>query len=721
MSRTNMHSVMLIVLAAVCLAFATGVAPHAQSKAELALKAAIDKEVVDGDLKAAIDLYRKIAQGSDRAVAARALVRMGQCYEKLGSREAQKAYEQVLKDYADQPEAAGIAQARLAALRRAAAEPHEPTIRARRLLSGHYPSEVEISGAPTPDGRSLVHIDSTLRNLAVRDLQTGASRLITNRSSENGYVAQSAIVSPDGRRIAYAWQWHASPQHPTATMELRIVGTDGSGDRLLREERRIWPGSWSSDGRLVAVTIPLGEERGTEIACISVADGSKASLGTFPSAGKPSFSPDDRFVAVQFRVDDRSQPDISLLPAEGGSTLPLVVHPADDKLVGWIPGTTDLLFTSDRSGNRDLWAIRVSKDGRGGAPRPVRRGVGEMAPMGFTRDGSLVYSIYTLQYNIFIAPFDEASGQVRVSEAKPLGGRGSNMTPSWSPDGRYLAFARRRPSPPGRGFGGKGYEEIVHVLDTQTGEERALAEPIAPATIPPPTWFPDGRSLLVLGMPQTDGATSADRVPSAAYRIDLVTGAATRLFDFPPDRNWWFGKDLVASPDGEGVIYASDGRLVLRHLESVREEQLYRHPDLATGILSLTPDGSELVFGIADSAVAGQQPRIWLQQGGRLLIMPSRGGDAREIVKFGEPCQVTDVAWTSDGQSLLFFQRDEKGRAVMRVPRKGGKAERLWETQERMLGLSPSPDGRRVAYFTQENEAEIWVMENIKEVLARGR
>jgi hypothetical protein len=38
-----------------------------------------------------------------------------------------------------------------------------------------------------------------------------------------------------------------------------------------------------------------------------------------------------------------------------------------------------------------------------------------------------------------------------------------------------------------------------------------------------------------------------------------------------------------------------------------------------------------------------------------------------------------------------------------------------------MPGFSPSPDGRRVAYFTQENEAEIWVLENIKEALARAR
>ena len=70
--------------------------------------------------------------------------------------------------------------------------------------------------------------------------------------------------------------------------------------------------------------------------------------------------------------------------------------------------------------------------------------------------------------------------------------------------------------------------EIVCVLNTKTGKERTLVEDIAPATVPPPTWFPDGRSLLVLGIPQS-AKRSADKVPSTVYRVDLSTGAVTRL------------------------------------------------------------------------------------------------------------------------------------------------------------------------------------------------
>ena len=246
-----------------------------------------------------------------------------------------------------------------------------------------------------------------------------------------------------------------------------------------------------------------------------------------------------------------------------------------------------------------------------------------------------------------------------------------------------------------------------------------MAEHIAPATAGP-TWFPDGRSLLVLGMPQTE--MNPGKVPSVAYRVDLASGAPTRLFEFPPDEYWWFRIGLLASPSGDGVVCSHNGRLVLRHLQSAREEELYRDsdpPDL--GGMHLSPDGSELVFKIKGPAVADSRAQV-SQQGTRLMIIPSRGGETRELVGIERsPRDVSIVGSTSDGRYLLFIQRDQRVTAVMRVPWKGGKAERLWETQERLRGLSPSPDGQRVAYWTQENEAEIWVMESIKEVLARER
>src|SRR5690242_5693269 len=90
------------------------------SSAEVELQAAIHTEMVDGNFKAAIEQYKKAAQSTNRAVAAKALVRMGECYEKLGDSEARKAYERVVREYADQKEATAAANTRLGAISKSA-------------------------------------------------------------------------------------------------------------------------------------------------------------------------------------------------------------------------------------------------------------------------------------------------------------------------------------------------------------------------------------------------------------------------------------------------------------------------------------------------------------------------------------------------------------------------------------------------------------------------
>lgn len=52
-----------------------GLLAQASRTAEVQLKAAQHTEEVEGDLKGAIEQYKKLAQGGDRAVAAKALVR----------------------------------------------------------------------------------------------------------------------------------------------------------------------------------------------------------------------------------------------------------------------------------------------------------------------------------------------------------------------------------------------------------------------------------------------------------------------------------------------------------------------------------------------------------------------------------------------------------------------------------------------------------------------
>ena len=66
---------------------------------------------MDGDLAGAIEEYNTIVAtaGINRTVAAQALVRIAECYQKLGDASANSTDEQILREYADQKDAADTA------------------------------------------------------------------------------------------------------------------------------------------------------------------------------------------------------------------------------------------------------------------------------------------------------------------------------------------------------------------------------------------------------------------------------------------------------------------------------------------------------------------------------------------------------------------------------------------------------------------------------------
>ncbi len=192
-------------------------------QAEVLMQAAHQKQLVEGQMEEAIQLYKRIVQehAGNRAVAAQALLEMGQCYEKLGNAEARKAYERVLREYADQPEVAE-ARRRLAALGQPAGSGNGSEMVTRRVWAG---SDVEAGVSLSPDGRYLSCIDGTTGDLALRDLATGKMRRLTKGGSSTDFMPSA--ISPDGREVAYNWFTKDGSQ------ELRLVSLDGSAPRVL--------------------------------------------------------------------------------------------------------------------------------------------------------------------------------------------------------------------------------------------------------------------------------------------------------------------------------------------------------------------------------------------------------------------------------------------------------------------------------------------------------
>jgi hypothetical protein len=160
--------------------------------AGVVLQRAIRKEMVEGDLKGAIELYRKVvaAAAKDRGAAAKALLRLGECYEKQGNVEARKAYERLVNEFADQKEQARDAGARLVALGLPAAGTRAMSVQFIHSQKGNG----GLGGRVLPDGSGMSFIDQSNGDVSVRDLRTGTIRRLTHEGTMSQPGAQSDAV-----------------------------------------------------------------------------------------------------------------------------------------------------------------------------------------------------------------------------------------------------------------------------------------------------------------------------------------------------------------------------------------------------------------------------------------------------------------------------------------------------------------------------------------------
>ena len=200
-----------------------------------------------GDYQAAIRLFEEIFKGPDRSLAARSLVYIGLCYEKLRTAQAQGVYQRVIRDFLDQADAVAQARARLAALGPPGGGAN--ALATRRIWDG---AGVDTYSALSPDGQRLSFIENETGNLALLDLSSGQKRRLTkNAAPYQPGLARFSLHSPDGKSIAYVWMT------PDQDSELRVVAVDGSASRILyRNADLVYPEpvDWSSDGaRILAL------------------------------------------------------------------------------------------------------------------------------------------------------------------------------------------------------------------------------------------------------------------------------------------------------------------------------------------------------------------------------------------------------------------------------------------------------------------------------------
>ena len=313
--------------------------------AEALFGAGQHQEEVEGNLEKAIQTYRQVlAQaGGDRSLAARAQFHIGTSYEKLGREEAAKAFQSVVRDYADQAEIVRQARTRLAALR--APEPGSMVL--RKVWDG-------IAYGISPDGRFVTDVDwSKGGDLVVRDVETGTKRWLTNRKEPSGPYADGTVISPDGRHVAYLWV--DVRQDEAWEFQVRILPMDGTGAPrvVYGSPNYFFLEDWAPDGQSLLLSRSLDD--GTwQLAMLSVQDGSVRQLKSFNWGGVSgaSVSPDGRYIAYDAPVGNGPLRDIYVMATDGSQDTPVVQHPANDYSTVWSPDGSQILFVSNRTATR---------------------------------------------------------------------------------------------------------------------------------------------------------------------------------------------------------------------------------------------------------------------------------------------------------------------------------------------------------------------------------
>ena len=662
--------------------------------AERLLKAAMNTELVDGNLKSAIEQYKKVAQSGIRPLAAQALMHMAECYQKLGDAESRKIYEQVVREYGDQKEAVVLARARLGTgLTRSSG------VITRQVWTG---SKVDVEGthAISPDGRYISFVDWDTGDLAIHDLTSSSDRRLTNKGSwsDSEEFAEETVFSPDGKQVAYSW-FNKKFQY-----ELRLIpfgSTNAATARVLYSNEDIeWiaPYDWSPDGKWIAVNIAR-KDHSVQVGLVDSGSGALRVLksGEWSGAGVLAFSPDGRFLAFDRTAgDDSEQRDVFVLAVDGSREIPAVVHSAMDTVVGWSPDGKKLLFASDRTGSTGLWAVPMQDGKPQGAAELVKANVGGLFPLGLTRSGALYFGVRVGGPDIYLTSIDFNSAKI-LSAPVPAAEQWvhANNQPDWSPDGKYLAF-RAAPA-------GLGVQPRLIIQSMETGRARELHPRLR--YFQWPRWSPDGASFVAPGRDL--------KGRQGIYRIDAQNGDAEMLVPTDvavglPAPQW--------SSDGKKIYYsrpAPDGQpgqgpdvLLERDLASGSERELLRRKEIVRLSLSISPDGRYL--SCIAAGPAGNESV--------LMVVPVAGGEGRVLSTL--PMSGRFTAWSPDSRSLLFTKHrspsGDEGNEVWTVPVAGGQPQKVDFGVDAIRGIRVQPGTNRLAYFrfSGGGNLEAWALEN---------